>query len=194
MASGDVSPFDRFARYYDMVMPGASRSVLQDGLDVAQRPIHRLVDVGGGTGRATVAVDVPQRVVLDAAAGMLRRASGRGLDCVQGDASRLPLQTDSVDAITIVDALHHMYDWDGVFREAARVLRPGGVLVIREFDPTTLLGRGLVLGERLVGFDSQFADPATLAQRLGRAGLLPEIVDDGFGYTVVGVVPKPDTQ
>lgn len=192
MASGDVAVFDRFARYYDFVMPGAKATQLGRALDLADRPIDRLVDLGGGTGRAAQALSADERIVLDAARGMLERALRHDLACVQGDASRLPLTNDSVDAITIVDALHHMFDWEDVFAEAFRALRPGGVFVISDFDPTTLLGRGLVAAEHLVGFESRFLSPEQLCERLEAVGFETVVLDTGFGYTVAGLVPKQE--
>jgi demethylmenaquinone methyltransferase/2-methoxy-6-polyprenyl-1,4-benzoquinol methylase len=194
MFADDIRSFDRWARYYDLAMPGASTASLSAGLDAAERPVERLLDLAGGTGRAAVALDVPDRIVLDAAGGMLARARDRGLACLQGDARRLPLGTDSVDAVTIVDALHHVPDWEAVFAEVARVLAPGGVFVVAEFDPATLLGRVLVAGERAIGFDSQFATPASLVASLSAAGFEATVVEGGFGYTVAGVVPKQETE
>jgi demethylmenaquinone methyltransferase/2-methoxy-6-polyprenyl-1,4-benzoquinol methylase len=183
---GDVRFFDRLARLYDLAMPRARRGPLTAGLALADRPVERLVDLGGGTGRATRAVDVPERVVVDAAPGMLRRAHGKGLATVAGDARRLPLSDDVADAVLVVDALHHMPDVADVLAECERVLAPGGVLVVREFDPGTVLGRALVLGEALVGFDSRFFGPEELAERVDTAGLEARVLDRGFGYTVVG--------
>lgn len=184
---GDVGPFDRFAPVYDLVMPPARASELRRGLALATREVGRVVDVGGGPGRAIRRLDLPERIVVDAAPGMLRRARSHGLAAIAGDAGRLPLATESIDAMLIVDALHHMPQVDAVFAEAARVLRPGGVLVVREFDPATLRGRGLVAAERLVGFDSEFFTPDELTTRLASAGLNPTVLDRGFGYTVAGV-------
>lgn len=190
----DVSTFDRFARVYDLVMPGADATQLGRALERSERPVDRLLDLGGGTGRAARALDANQRIVLDAARGMLVRARDHGLATIQGDASRLPVAPASVDAVTIVDALHHVHGWDSLFEEVFRVLRPGGVLAISDFDPTTLLGRLLVTGEHLIGFESQFVSPQVLCDHLERVGFETIVVDDGFGYTVAGVVSKRENK
>ncbi|MDX1745845.1 MAG: methyltransferase type 11, partial [Halobacteriales archaeon] len=64
---GHVRFFERFAPVYKLVMPRASRHDIEAGLAVAERPVDRVVDVGGGTGRAVREVDARERVVLDPA-------------------------------------------------------------------------------------------------------------------------------
>ena len=185
---GDVGFFDRVAPLYDRVMPPADGAALAAGLDHATRPIDRLLDVGGGSGRAAAALTGPEITVVDASVGMLGRARGvRGLSTVAGDAGRLPFRDAAVDAVTIVDAFHHLPDQPATLREAARVLAPGGALVIREFDPEHPLGRALVAAEDAIRMASRFRTPRDLAAALDDAGLDPRIVDRGFGYTVVGV-------
>ena len=185
---GDVDFFDRVAPLYDLAMPPADGEALAAGLDHAARPIERLLDVGGGSGRAAAALTGPEITVVDASVEMLSRARrGRGLSGLAGDAGRLPFRDASVDAVTIVDAFHHLPDQDAALAEAARVLEPGGALVVREFDPDHPLGRLLVAGEHAIGMDSRFRTPSDLAAAMDDADLDPRVADRGFGYTVVGV-------
>lgn len=183
----DVSRFDRFAPLYDLVMPSADAESLAAGLSLAERPLGRVVDVAGGSGRGVRAVGAPERFVVDAAGGMLRQARGHGLTVVRGDAGSLPLRDDCADAVLIVDALHHLPDRGDAVAAAARLLRPGGVLVVADFDPTTVRGRTLVAAEHLVGFRSRFETPERLRRRMSEAGLDASVVESGFGYVVAGV-------
>jgi len=188
---GDARFFDRVARLYDLATPRADADALGRGLARAERPVRRVLDVAGGTGRAAAALPETgaDPLVVDRSVGMLRRADGRGLAVARGDAARLPVGDGAVDAVLIVDALHHVDDRAGALREAARVLAPGGAVVIREFDPGTLRGRALAAAESLLGMDSAFVRPDDLAAAAEAAGLAAHVVERGFGYTVVGVAP-----
>lgn len=187
--TGDVRFFDLIARAYDVVMPTANAGALTAGLAHAERPIDRLLDLAGGTGRASASIRGPERVVVDASRGMVRQTRRREFPGIRGDARRLPFQDDAFDAALLVDALHHVPDRAAVLREAKRVIAPGGVLVIRDFDPTHPLGRLLAVGEHAIGMDSLFYAPGELVGELSTAGFEPQTLDSGFGYTVVGVVP-----
>lgn len=190
---GDVDFFDRITPLYDLLMPATDPEPIRRGFDVAKRPLDRVVDLGGGTGRAARALDGSDdpatRVVVDISRGMLREAREAGLGVVAGDGRQLPLSTGSVDAIVIVDAFHHMPDRDVVLRECERVLAPGGALVIRDFNPGTIRGRGLALSERVVGFDSAFEGPDAIAARCTDAGFESRVIDRGFAFTVAGRNP-----
>jgi demethylmenaquinone methyltransferase/2-methoxy-6-polyprenyl-1,4-benzoquinol methylase len=186
---GDVRFFHRMAPLFDLVMPAPDNGSLTDGFALAARPVERVLDLGGGTGRVAGRLDVAETFVVDPARGMLSHAVSQGIESLQGDGRSLPLATESVDAVVVVDALHHMPDQRRVLGEVARVLAPGGVLVVREFDPDTALGTGLVLAERLVGFSSTFRTAGALADLLEHQGLRTTVLDDGFEYTVAGVKP-----
>lgn len=188
MGTGDRWFFDRIHPLYDLVMPAASGPALEAGLALADGDIGRVLDLGGGTGRASRALNAPERIVVDLSAGMLERVSPP-IKRVLGSATELPVANGVVDAVIVVDALHHFPDHERVLTEGLRVLRPGGVLVIRDFNPATIRGRLLAAGEHAIRMKSTFHTPAELIRRLEATGFTPEFIEGGFSYTVVGQKP-----
>jgi demethylmenaquinone methyltransferase/2-methoxy-6-polyprenyl-1,4-benzoquinol methylase len=189
MAPGDLPYFDRVAPVYDLFMPAADAETFAAALDRADRPIERVLDVGGGTGRAARAIDAPRRVVFDASVEMLARVP-EGIGAVRGDAREPPFRAESVDAALIVDAFHHLPESQQVLDVIATLLRPGGVLVVAEFDPSTVRGRVLEVGEHLIGMESRFYTPADLVRALSETGLGTAIIESGFGYAVAATKPR----
>jgi demethylmenaquinone methyltransferase/2-methoxy-6-polyprenyl-1,4-benzoquinol methylase len=185
----DVRAFDLFAPLYDVFMYSADELALRKGLSVANRDLNRVIEVGGGSGRVAQAVEA---IVVDPARGMLRRARDQGLEAVQASASDLPHPDESVDAVIVVDAFHHFPDQHRCLEEMARVLAPGGVLVVRDFDRETRRGRALDVAETLVGFDSTFHAAAELEADMESVGLDPRPIEYGFEMTIAGVKPATE--
>lgn len=183
----DVRAFDLFAPVYDRFMPATDGVALRKGLAVADRRVDRILEVGGGSGRVAGEIGA---TVVDPARGMLRRARRRGLETVQASATDLPHPDGSVDAVVVVDAFHHFPAGQRCLSEMARVLAPGGVLVITDFDRGTRLGWALDRAERLVGFDSTFYTVSELESAIGSAGLKVKPIEYGFETTVAGVKPS----
>lgn len=186
MKVGDVRQFEWIAPLYDIFTPEIDVSMLKPGLKFAERPLERVLDIGGGTGRAARSVTADRRIVADPALGMLAQARDHDLEVVRADGAKLPVRDASIDAVLIVDALHHISDRRGALTEAHRVLRPGGVLIVVEFDPTTVRGRLLVAGEHLLGFNSAFQPPELLRDSMARSGFETTTIERGFAYTIVG--------
>lgn len=96
----------------------------------------RLMDVGAGFGRLADEYGGFREVVLvDPSEAMLESARERlGGDprfkFLPGTAQRLPVGDASVDALVCVRVLHHVGDLRPAIAEFARVLRPGGILVM----------------------------------------------------------------
>jgi SAM-dependent methyltransferase len=107
-------------------------SLLLDVL-LATEPGLRVLDVGAGSGTFTNRLsakgfDVTSTDVTDEALDVLRaRVSGT---VVRADATALPFPAESFDAVVLAEVLEHVEDDAGALSEAARVLRPRGVLAI----------------------------------------------------------------
>jgi demethylmenaquinone methyltransferase/2-methoxy-6-polyprenyl-1,4-benzoquinol methylase len=104
-------------------------------------PGQRLLDCACGTGvmaaHAQELVGADGEVIaLDPSLPMLVVAAERGVrHRIAAIAERLPLPDGSVDVITMGYALRHVADLGVAFAEFARVLRPGGQLLILEMVP-----------------------------------------------------------
>lgn len=102
---------------------------------VAEWRPHTLLDVATGTGDLALDIEraLPEVQVLgtDFCEPMLQIARRRGLrHCLQADAMHLPLEAATFDAVTIAFGLRNMPDYAAALREFARVLRPGGHLLV----------------------------------------------------------------
>lgn len=108
-------------------------------------PVGRAVDAACGTGRLTTLLSRRGHHVVgvDDSPAMLHRAKSRlpGVDFVLGDLLQLPLADHAADLVITGLALTHIPELGPAFAEFARVLRPGGHLVISEVhDQLVLLG------------------------------------------------------
>ncbi len=98
-----------------------------------RRDYERLVDLGGGEGYFAALFDRARyKVVVDAVAAALAVAQGRGLAVVRGDVRRAPLAGETCDLAFLSDVLEHVppAEVSVVLREAARVTKEGGVLLV----------------------------------------------------------------
>jgi len=96
--------------------------------------VHRVLEVGGGqSGMAAALYPQAQVLTVDLEPSFGTRrdlygAPGRRFACA--DATRLPVADGSVDVVTLFDVVEHIPDDAAAVREALRVLRPGGHLLL----------------------------------------------------------------
>jgi ubiquinone/menaquinone biosynthesis C-methylase UbiE/DNA-binding transcriptional ArsR family regulator len=108
---------------------------------LADRPLGRLLDVGTGTGRMIELLGprAMQAIGVDKSSEMLRLArvklesAGIPSSLRQADMYALPLADGSADSIVIHQVLHYAHNPAAALAEAARVLRPGGRLLVVDF-------------------------------------------------------------
>ncbi len=152
---------------------------------LAPGPSGRLLDIGTGTGRLLelLGPGMSEAVGVDASKAMLALARARlaraGLShCAVrlGDMYRLPLADSGFDLALLQMVLHYAEDPAGALAEAARVLRPGGSLVVVD-----LAAHGQdEIARRLAHRWHGFSDPM-MRDLLAGVGLVP-----GPALTVAG--------
>lgn len=138
--------YDRGARTYDAVKqfdPADEAWFLGEPLVRALKAVPHpfVLDVATGTARLPLALLGQlsfdgQIVALDRSLGMLRQARrktvryGERVRLVQHDATRLPFDDQTFDAVTCLESLEFLPDLRATLAEMVRVLRPGGVMLV----------------------------------------------------------------
>ena len=157
---GGSVPFDRAAEYYDRTraLPAeAHGQVIRNAVaELAGR--GRVLEVGVGTGRIgldVAAAGVPL-IGLDLARPMLDRlvAKARGtsaLPVVHGDATTLPFPDGAFGAALASHVLHLIADWEAALDELARVVGPGGAILVSRGTPPKITGILNEVGWRYLG-------------------------------------------
>jgi ubiquinone/menaquinone biosynthesis C-methylase UbiE/DNA-binding transcriptional ArsR family regulator len=166
-----AAQWDRIRRLHvaDAAVEDAIRAALGD------KPIRSLLDLGTGTGRMLelFGPDIERGIGLDLSLDMLAlararldRAGLRHCSVRHGDIYDLALPRDAFDVVIIHQVLHFLDDSARAINEAARVLRPGGRLLVIDFAPHDLEFLREEHAHRRLGFAAE-----TVTQWLEAAGL-----------------------
>ncbi|HEX2331886.1 MAG TPA: bifunctional demethylmenaquinone methyltransferase/2-methoxy-6-polyprenyl-1,4-benzoquinol methylase UbiE [Burkholderiales bacterium] len=142
--------FDSVAERYDVMNDlmslGLHRAWKATAVAVARpRPGERVLDIATGSGDLALSLSRKVRPggevwITDINRRMLERGRDRLLDrglalpAVQCDAERLPFPAAHFDCVTVGFGLRNMTHKDAALAEMARVLKPGGRLVVLEFS------------------------------------------------------------
>lgn len=149
---------------------------------IGKTPVDSLLDLGTGTGwilqllsgvyRRAVGIDA-SRDMLSVARANLDKAGIVKASVRQGDILNLPLDGQDFDLVTIHQVLHFLDQPELAIAEAARVLRPGGRLLIVDLAPHNLEYLRDEHAHVRLGFSHQ-----TMADWLEKAGLdVDEAID-----------------
>ncbi len=128
-----VQVFDRLAERYDAwfeseegrAIFGVEAACVREAMAGGR---GRWLEVGVGTGRFAQALGV--RDGVDPSRAVLEYARGRGIRTAVGFAERLPYLDAAFDGVVMVVTICFVSDAGRALRECARVLKPGGKLVV----------------------------------------------------------------
>ena len=139
-----------------------------------------LLEIGPGPGATTDLLRslncrlTVLEIEVAAAVALRERLSGTSVRVVHGDGAAMPFADGSFSGVVALTMLHHVSTaaaQDGLFSEARRVLRPGGVFV--GFDGLdSLLFRLVHLGDGYLP-----VDPHTLGRRLQAVGFTDLMIE-----------------
>jgi ubiquinone/menaquinone biosynthesis C-methylase UbiE len=166
-----AAQWDRIRKLH--VPDEAVEQAIRDAL--ADKPFRSLLDLGTGTGRILeiFGADLERGLGIDLSLDMLllarariERAGLRHCSVRQGDIYDLAVSAGSFDVVIIHQVLHFLDDGGRAIREAARVLAPGGRLLVVDFAPHDLEFLREEHAHRRLGFAEE-----TVVQWMSAAGL-----------------------
>ena len=133
------SYYDEFADWYENERHDGYHALIDElQLDLIRDYVidKDVLEIGCGTGLLLKEVDGLAKSAngIDISPGMLEKARLRGLDVMEGDATDLPYEDGSFDVVYSFKVLAHVRDIDKALREAARVTRRGGILILEFYN------------------------------------------------------------
>jgi ArsR family transcriptional regulator len=139
------------------VLAALGAGEIADYLDIGTGT-GRLIELIGPRARHALGVDL-SREMLAVARANLERAGLTHCSVRQADMYQLPLGSHGFDVVTIHQVLHYLEDPAAAIAEAARVLAPGGRLIVVDFAPHTLEDLREQHAHRRLGFrDAEVAE------------------------------------
>jgi len=135
--------YDRFSETYDNERHRGYHKLIDElELDLVRRygAGKDVFEAGCGTGLLLrEAAGVARSAVgLDLSRGMLAPARARGLRVVQGSLTDVPLPSESFDLVYSMKVLAHIPPIERAVAELARLVRPGGHLLLEFYNPLSL--------------------------------------------------------
>jgi SAM-dependent methyltransferase len=135
-----IEPFERYSFRYEAWFE-RNEFAYQSELRAVRRqlPGEGGIEVGVGSGRFAAPLGVGFGV--DPSVEMLKVAKRRGIDVVSGVAEAVPFSSSLFNFVLMVTTICFLDDVETALKEAFRILKPGGSLIVGFIDRNSPLGR-----------------------------------------------------
>jgi len=136
-----VEPFETYAVQYEAWFE-KNRLAYESELEAVRHLTPKEgtgVEIGVGTGRFAAPLGI--KIGIEPANAMREAARKRGIEVIAGIAEALPFEDGLFDFVLMVTTICFVDDLDASFREAYRIIRPGGHLINGFVDRNSLVGK-----------------------------------------------------
>jgi len=191
-----IEPFEAFSEEYDQWFENHG-----EAYELELRAVKSFIPSGGkglevGVGSGKFAAPLGVETGVEPSAKMATRAKALGIRVLKGVAENLPVADQCVDFVLLVTTICFVDDVDATLREALRVLKPNGFIVVGFVDRESELGKEYLRRKDRSRFykPATFFSTAEVLDHLSRAGfghfqikqtLIPgnsgQPIEDGFG-------------
>jgi ubiquinone/menaquinone biosynthesis C-methylase UbiE len=170
-------------------------------------PVAEYLDIGCSEGGLTTELGAMFAAAKIRGCDVRTAVAPVGFEFRKACAEKLPYRTAQFEAVSFVMTLHHVRDITKALAEAWRVLKPGGILVVREHDcPDEYFGQYLDIVHYVyatVGGEILFDDPAKFSEHLPKfvtryatraewADVIKTAGFDSIGRCMAGAHGRPD--
>ncbi|MDN5293797.1 MAG: hypothetical protein PWQ31_1102 [Eubacteriales bacterium] len=170
-----TDPFDLYAAEYDRWFEENQELYLAELAAVRSLlpPAGEGLEVGVGTGRFAAPLGI--KTGVEPSPAMAELAKKRGIKVYPGVAENLPFAAATFDFVLMVTVICFLDDVAAAFREAHRVLKKGGALIVAFLDRETAPGRELEKKKERSKYyqKARFRSAAEVERYLTAAGLTP---------------------
>ena len=179
------------AHVYDFVLPKRKPVEFLQLLNAQKH--DKILEIGAGTGRIAkhYGINVRDLTLLDPAENMLKRAMDLlpHAKPIVGYSEKMNFPSNTFDKIVCYDSLHHWQNQLKGLKEAYRVLKPGGIILVLEVDQNNFWGRKVQLFERILKMNSLMHKPANLQlmlEKIGFQNIIYDPTNNGLTYAMIG--------